>query len=76
MPGYNFQSVYMALEVLLIEWRRQRGEQRHAFRVFEEPLDTFRRDMAVYAREQADCPFSPTLIGNLERYRGAQSRKE
>jgi thioesterase DpgC len=48
---------------------------RRAFRVAEEPLDQFRRYMAVYAREQAYCHFSPALISNLERYWNAQSRK-
>src|SRR5271168_4857196 len=38
---------------------------RRAFRVGEEPLDTFRRYCAVYAREQAYCHFSPALIANL-----------
>ncbi len=47
---------------------------RRAIRVSEEPLDLFRRYMAVYAREQAYCHFSPALIGNLERYWNAQSR--
>ncbi|HEV3008315.1 MAG TPA: enoyl-CoA hydratase/isomerase family protein [Burkholderiales bacterium] len=40
---------------------------RRAFRAGEEPLDTFRRYMAIYAREQADCHFSPALITNLEK---------
>jgi (3,5-dihydroxyphenyl)acetyl-CoA 1,2-dioxygenase len=40
---------------------------RRAFRAGEEPLDLFRRYMAVYAREQAYCHFSPALIHNLER---------
>src|SRR4051812_10163888 len=48
---------------------------RRAFRVSEEPLDTFRRYMAVYAREQAYCHFSPALIGNLEKHWNAQQRK-
>ena len=48
---------------------------RRAFRVTEEPLDAFRRYMAVYAREQAYCHFSPALIGNLERHWNAQQRK-
>lgn len=48
---------------------------RRAFRVAEEPLDLFRRYMAVYAREQAYCHFSPALIANLERYWNAQQRK-
>jgi enoyl-CoA hydratase/carnithine racemase len=48
---------------------------RKAFRVAEEPLDLFRRYMAVYAREQAYCHFSPALIANLERNWNAQQRK-
>ena len=48
---------------------------RRALRVAEEPLDTFRRYMAVYAREQAQCHFSPALIANLERNWDAKSRK-
>jgi len=40
---------------------------RRAFRAGEEPLDTFRRYMAIYAREQADCHLSPALVANLER---------
>jgi thioesterase DpgC len=43
------------------------ASNRRAFRAGEEPLDTFRRYMAVYAREQAHCHFSPALISNLER---------
>jgi thioesterase DpgC len=48
---------------------------RRAFRVGEEPLDTFRRYMAVYAREQAYCHFSPALIANLEKHWNAAQRK-
>jgi (3,5-dihydroxyphenyl)acetyl-CoA 1,2-dioxygenase len=48
---------------------------RRAFRVAEEPLDLFRRYMAVYAREQAYCHFSPALIANLERHWEAQRRR-
>ena len=48
---------------------------RRAFRVGEEPLDQFRRYMAVYAREQAYCHFSPALIANLERYWNAAQRR-
>jgi thioesterase DpgC len=40
---------------------------RRGFRAGEEPLDAFRRYMAVYAREQAQCQFSPALVSNLER---------
>ncbi len=48
---------------------------RRAFRVAAEPLDLFRRYFAAYAREQAACHFSPTLIANLERYWDARNRR-
>jgi (3,5-dihydroxyphenyl)acetyl-CoA 1,2-dioxygenase len=47
---------------------------RRAFRIAEEPFDLFRSYMAVYAREQAYCHFSPALIANLERHWNAQNR--
>ncbi|MGB3936119.1 MAG: enoyl-CoA hydratase/isomerase family protein [Burkholderiales bacterium] len=48
---------------------------RRALRIAEEPLDAFRRYMAVYAREQAHCHFSPALISNLEKNWNAADRK-
>jgi thioesterase DpgC len=51
------------------------ASNRRAFRAGEEPLDAFRRYMAVYAREQAYCHFSPALIANLEKNWGAASRR-
>ncbi len=48
---------------------------RRAFRIAQEPLDTFRRYMSVYAREQAHCHFSPALISNLEKNWNAANRK-
>jgi (3,5-dihydroxyphenyl)acetyl-CoA 1,2-dioxygenase len=47
---------------------------RRALRIAQEPLDMFRSYMAVYAREQAYCHFSPALIANLERHWNAQNR--
>ena len=47
---------------------------RRAFRAGQEPLDLFRRYMAVYAREQAQCHFSPALISNLEKNWNAANR--
>jgi enoyl-CoA hydratase/carnithine racemase len=47
---------------------------RRAFRVGQEPADVFREYMAVYAREQAHCYFSPALIDNLERNWRAHER--
>ncbi len=51
------------------------ASNRRAFRVVEEPLDLFRRYMAVYAHEQAYCHYSPALIANLEKHWNAQNRK-
>jgi thioesterase DpgC len=48
---------------------------RRAFRISEEPLDSFRRYMSVYAREQAHCHFSPALIANLEKNWNAATRR-
>ena len=48
---------------------------RRAFRIGEEPLDSFRRYMSVYAREQAQCHFSPALIANLEKNWNAATRR-
>ena len=48
---------------------------RRALRIAEEPLDSFRRYMAVYAREQAHCHFSPALITNLEKNWDAANRR-
>jgi thioesterase DpgC len=47
---------------------------RAALRVGQEPLDIFRQYMAVYAREQAYCHFSPALIRNLEENWRAHER--
>ena len=47
---------------------------RKALRVAQEPLDTFRQYMALYAREQAYCHFSPALIRNLEQHWNAKQR--
>jgi thioesterase DpgC len=47
---------------------------REALRVAQEPLDVFRQYMAVYAREQAYCHFSPALIRNLEQNWRAHER--
>jgi thioesterase DpgC len=48
---------------------------RRGFRVAQEPIDMFLSYLAVYAREQAYCHFSPALIANLERYWDAQNRR-
>jgi (3,5-dihydroxyphenyl)acetyl-CoA 1,2-dioxygenase len=48
---------------------------RRAFRVVQEPIDLFLSYLAVYAREQAYCHFSPALIANLERHWDARNRR-
>jgi thioesterase DpgC len=48
---------------------------RRSFRIHQEPIELFRRYLALYAREQAYCHFSPALIANLERYWNATQRK-
>jgi len=48
---------------------------RRAIRAGAEPLDAFRRYMAVYARDQADCHLSPALISNLEKNWNAANRR-
>lgn len=51
------------------------GANRKAIRVQTEPLDVFRRYMAVYAYEQAFCHLSDQLIANLERHWNAKQRR-
>lgn len=48
---------------------------RAAIRIGQEPLDLFRSYMAVYAREQTACHFSPALVANLERFWNARNRR-
>ena len=60
--GEEFKHFSMDLEFLLR-------------RTPKEPLDEFRRYMAVYAREQAECHFSPALIRNLEKHWDAANRR-
>jgi (3,5-dihydroxyphenyl)acetyl-CoA 1,2-dioxygenase len=47
---------------------------RRQFRIGQEPLDLFRKYLALFAKEQALCHFSNGLISNLERFWNAQSR--
>jgi thioesterase DpgC len=47
---------------------------RRAIRVGLEPLESFRRYMSNYSRDQAACLYSPALIDNLERNWDAKRR--
>ena len=61
------EAIKRAVENLTSSGVVSAAGNRRAFRAGEEPLDAFRRYMAVYAREQAYCHFSPALVANLEK---------
>jgi thioesterase DpgC len=48
---------------------------RRALRLGQEPRALFQSYMALYAREQADCHFSPALVRNLEDSWRAHERR-
>jgi len=74
-PGEMEQALDQVVEHFTGSGVVSAASNRRAFRVGEEPLDTFRRYMAVYCREQAYCHFSPALIANLEKHWNAAQRK-
>jgi thioesterase DpgC len=74
-PGEVDAAVTRAVEDFTGSGVVSAAGNRRALRVGEEPLDTFRRYMAVYCREQAYCHFSPALIANLEKHWNAAQRK-
>jgi len=74
-PGEVEQTVTQVCDDFTSSGVVSAAGNRRAIRVGEEPLDTFRKFMAVYAREQAYCHFSPALIANLEKHWNAASRK-
>jgi thioesterase DpgC len=69
------EAVERAVENALGSGMVSAAGNRKALRVQLEPLDTFRRYMATYAREQAYCHLSDQLIENLERHWQAKSRR-
>jgi thioesterase DpgC len=74
-PGEMEQAIDQVVEDFTGSGVVSAASNRRALRVGEEPLDDFRRYMAVYAREQAYCHFSPALIANLEKHWNAAQRK-
>ncbi len=66
-PGAMDAAISRIVEKLTGSGVVSAASNRRAIRIAQEPLDSFRRYMAVYAREQAHCHFSPALIANLER---------
>ena len=74
-PGAMDAAIDATVEKLTSAGVVSAAGNRRAIRIAQEPLDTFRRYMSVYAREQAHCHFSPALIANLERNWDAKNRK-
>jgi thioesterase DpgC len=74
-PGQMDQAIEATVEKLTGSGVVSAAGNRRSFRIEQEPLDAFRRYMSVYAREQAQCHFSPALIANLEKNWNAASRK-
>jgi len=73
-PDQMDQALAGVIEALTSSGVVSAVSNRRAFRIGQEPLDLFRRYLALYAREQAFCHFSPALIANLERYWNAMQR--
>ncbi|MGH8686253.1 MAG: enoyl-CoA hydratase/isomerase family protein [Burkholderiales bacterium] len=74
-PGEMDQAIERLIALLTDSGVVSAAGNRRALRSSEEPLDQFRRYMAVYAREQAQCHFSPALIANLEKHWDAANRR-
>jgi enoyl-CoA hydratase/carnithine racemase len=73
-PGEMDEAIAARAAALSSSGAVSGSANRAAFRVGQEPLDLFREYMAVYAREQAHCYFSPALIHNLEQNWRAHER--
>src|ERR1700754_2171364 len=73
-PGEMDEAIAARAAALSSSGAVSGSANRAAFRVGQEPLDLFREYMAVYAREQAHCYFSPALISNLEQHWRAHER--
>jgi thioesterase DpgC len=74
-PGEMDAAVARRVELLTSSGLVNAAANRRMMRVAVEPLDVFRSYMALYAREQAFCHFSPALIANLERHWDARNRR-
>jgi thioesterase DpgC len=74
-PGAMDAAIAQRVELLTSSGLVNAAANRRMMRVAAEPLELFRTYMAVYAREQAFCHFSPALIANLERHWDARNRR-
>ena len=73
-PGAMDAAIAGRVEALTSSGLVNAAANRRMMRVAAEPLELFRTYMALYAREQAFCHFSPALIANLERNWRARER--
>jgi (3,5-dihydroxyphenyl)acetyl-CoA 1,2-dioxygenase len=74
-PGAMDAAIAQRVELLTSSGLVNAAANRRMIRVAAEPLELFRTYMAIYAREQAFCHFSPALIANLERHWDARNRR-
>jgi thioesterase DpgC len=73
-PGEMKTAIARRVEALTSSGLVNAAANRRALRLGQEPADAFRAYMALYAREQAFCHFSPALVRNLERHWSAPER--
>jgi thioesterase DpgC len=73
-PGEMDAAIARRVEALTSSGLVNAAANRRALRLGQEPADVFRAYMALYAREQAFCHFSPALVRNLERHWSAHER--
>ena len=74
-PGEMDAAIAGRVEALTSSGLVNAAANRRALRLGQEPVDVFRTYMALYAREQAFCHFSPALVRNLERNWSAHERR-
>jgi thioesterase DpgC len=73
-PGEMDAAIARRVEALTSSGLVNAAANRRALRLGQEPAEVFRAYMALYAREQAFCHFSPALVRNLERHWSAHER--
>jgi thioesterase DpgC len=73
-PGEMDAAIARRVDALTSSGLVNAAANRRALRLGQEPGDVFRAYMALYAREQAFCHFSPALVRNLERNWSAHER--
>jgi (3,5-dihydroxyphenyl)acetyl-CoA 1,2-dioxygenase len=73
-PGAMDAAIAEDAEQLVSAGVAAAAANRKLLRLGHEPLDQFRRYMAVYAREQSRCLYDPALIENLEKNWNAAAR--